>query len=144
MQGKDYMSLVRFSPLSRALSQWPDLWDDDFIGASMPTYTNNLDVYETEDDVVVKANVAGVSEDNIDLTFEKGVLWIKAEANQEDTNDNKKHYSKSNWSYSYKIAVPGMLDFSVEPDAKVKDGIVSITFKKSAATKPRKLTIKKS
>lgn len=136
------MAIVRWSPVARALSQWPELWDEDFMGSSLSTASNNLDVYETEDEVVVKANVAGVKEDDIDLTFEKGILWIKAESTEEDTKD-KKHYNKSSWSYSYKVAVPGMLDFSSEPEAKIKDGVVTVSFKKSEGSKSRKLTISK-
>lgn len=128
--------------MSRMLSQWPDLWDDDIVGSMASS--NNLDVYETDDEVVVKANVAGVKEEDVDLTFEKGILWIKAQATQEEDDKKKKHYSRSSWSYSYKVGVPGMLDFSKEPEAKIKDGVVSIVFKKSEGAKPRKLTIKKS
>lgn len=138
------MAIVRWSPVSRMLSQWPDLWDDDFMNGMPSGSTNNLDVYETEDEVVIKANVAGVKEDNVDLTFEKGVLWIKAESEEEKEDKAKKHYSKSSWNYSYKVAVPGLLDLSTEPEAKISDGVVTIKFKKSEATKPRKLKIKKS
>lgn len=137
------MALVRWSPVSRMLSQWPDLWDEDFMSGIQSGSSNNLDVYETKDEVVVKANVAGVKEEDVDLTFEKGVLWIKAQASEEDSDQDKKHYSKASWSYSYKVAVPGLIDMSQEPQAKIKNGVVSINFKKSEATKPRKLKIQK-
>ena len=124
------------------LSQWPDLWDDDFLPALNPNSQGNLDVYETEDEVVVRANVAGVRESDIDLTFEKGVLIIKADRVEEDKK-NKKHYSKSSWSYSYKVAVPGIIDYNSEPKAEVDDGMVTVTFRKSEGAKPKKLTVKK-
>lgn len=134
------MAIVRWNPLSSMISQWPDFWDEDM----MPSISgsNNLDVYETEDEVVVKANVAGVPIEEIDITYEKGVLWIKAQKTDEDKQD-KKHYSKSSWSYSYKVAVPGLVDYSQEPKAEVDDGVITITFKKSEASKPKKLTVSK-
>lgn len=139
------MSIVRWNPMSRALSQWPDLWDEDFLNNFTGSSGSNLDVYETEDEVVVKANIAGVKSDDVDLTFEKGILWIKAESTKEEEDKkDKKHYSKSSWSYSYKVAVPGMLDFNQEPSAQIKDGVVKIVFKKSEGSKPRKLKISKS
>lgn len=125
------------------LSQWPDTWDDDLFSGMLNNATNNLDVYETQDEVVVQANVAGVSEKDIDITFEKGVLWIKAERVDEQ-NEDRKHYSKSSWNYSYKVAVPGMIDMTQEPNAEVEDGVVTVTFKKSETSKPKKLTVKKS
>lgn len=137
------MSIVRWNPLvSRALSQWPDLWDDDFMNLSTQM-SNNLDVYETENEVVVRANVAGVPEKDIDITYEKGVLWIKAERIEESQDDKKKHYSSSNWKYSYKVAVPGMLDFNSEPLVGLEDGMLSIKFKKAEASKPKKLSVSK-
>lgn len=134
------MSLVRWNPLLGTLSRWP-MWDDELD--TTPTTTHNLDLYETESEVVVKANVAGLKEDKIDVTFEKGVLWIKAEDQVEENDKAKKYYSKSSWSYSYKIAVPGMLDFTKEPKAEVEDGVITITFQKAEASKPKKLTIQK-
>lgn len=134
-------NIVPFKSMLQTLNSWPSIWEDEDFQL-IPSVNNNLEVYETENEVVVKANVAGVSEDDIDVTFEKGVLWIQAKTAQE-TKDDKKHYSKSSWSYSYKVAVPGMIDYAKEPDLSVKNGVLEIIFKKSEASKPKKLTIKK-
>ena len=135
------MAIVRWSPISRMLSQWPDMWDEDFLPAR--SGSRDIDVYETEDEVVVRANVAGVKDEDIDLTFEKGVLLIQAERSEEEEDKKRKHYSKSSWSYSYKVAVPGMIDFSHEPEADIDDGVVTVTFKKSEGDKPKKLAVKR-
>ncbi|NCN83122.1 MAG: Hsp20/alpha crystallin family protein [Candidatus Pacebacteria bacterium] len=124
------------------LSRWPSVWDDDEL-APFSSSNNNLDVYETADEVVVRANVAGVPADKVEMTFEKGVLWIKAEKEETSQDSEKKHYSKSSWSYSYRVAVPGMIDYTAEPQAEIEDGVAIITFKKAEASKPKKLTIKK-
>lgn len=138
------MALVRWNPfLSRSLSQWPDLWDEDFMNSLSSPVSSSLDVYETDNEVVVRANVAGVSEKDIDMTFEKGVLWIKAERTEQEEDSKKKHYSKSSWSYSYKVAVPGMIEMNQDPEVKLEDGMLSIHFKKAEASKPRKLSISK-
>jgi HSP20 family protein len=123
------------------LNRWPDIWDEDM--APM-TASNNLDLFETENEVVVRANVAGVPEENLDMTYEKGVLWIKAEKTEEKDDDKTKHYSRSSWSYSYKVAVPGMLDHTSEPEVTLKDGVVTVRFKKAEASKPKKLSVKKA
>ncbi len=136
------MSLVRYSPLASMLSRWPSVWDDDDL-APMTSGSNNLDVYETADEVVVRANVAGVPADKVDITFENGVLWVKAEKEAESGDTDTKHYSKSSWSYSYRVAVPGTIDYNAEPTAEVEDGVVVVTFKKAEASKPKKLTVTK-
>ncbi len=137
------MSIIRWSPfLNQALNQWPDLWDD-AVNSISNAASNNLDVFETENEVTVRANVAGVAEKDIDITFEKGILFVKAQREEEETDNQKKHYSKSSWSYSYKVAVPGMLDSASEPNVELNDGMLIITFKKSPLSKPKKLNISK-
>jgi len=133
------MAIVRWRPFL-GMSQWPNLWDEDLAG--LEEQQGPLDVYETEEQVVVRANVAGVREEDIDITFEKGVLWIRAERAEEDKQD-KKHYSRSTWNYSYKVAVPGTIDFSSEPEAEVEDGMLTVAFSKSESSKPRKLAVKR-
>lgn len=133
------MDLIPLKQL-KTFSRWPTIWDD--MDLSWSNYRDNLDVYETKDKIVVKANVAGVESKDIDLTFEDGVLWIKAAKEQEDKDENKTHYAKSSWSYSYKIAIPGNIDMNIEPEAELKNGVLIVTFSKLEAAKPRKLQIK--
>ncbi len=136
------MSIIRWNPAYNMLSRWPNIWDDEDLSPMMPSVGNNLDVYETADEVVIKANVAGIPTEKVDITFEKGVLWIQARKEEEQEDPKKKHYSRSSWSYSYKVAVPGEIDHSKEPEAVVDKGIITITFKKAEASKPKKLTVK--
>lgn len=131
------MSLVRYNPF---LGRWPDIWDDDDL--SLNTTANNLDVYETEDEVVVKANVAGVDEKDIEVTFEDGVLLVTGEKKEEKEDKEKTHYSKSMWSYSYKVAVPGVIDTSKDISAETENGVLTVVFKKAEVAKPKKLTVK--
>lgn len=138
------MAIVRWSPfLNQALHQWPDLWDDAVTSISNAA-SNNLDVFETENEVTVRANVAGVTEKDVDITFEKGTLWIKAEKETKEEDEKKKHYSKASWSYSYKVSVPGMLDAMSEPEVGLQDGVLTIMFKKAEASKPKKLVVNKT
>lgn len=135
------MDLIPFRPL-RSLSRWPSVWDD--VDLTWNSAQDNLDVFETEDEVVVRANVAGVEVDDIDLTFEDGVLWVKAEKEREEADEDTTHYAKSSWSYSYKIAVPGNIDLNQEPEAEVNNGVLTVTFPKLEAAKPKKLKVKQS
>lgn len=125
-----------------ALNRWPNIWDDEDFPPMLSSASNNLDVFETEDEVVVKANVAGVPADKIEVTFEKGVLFINAQVTEEETDKKKKHYSKSSWNYSYRVAVPGMIDYTKEPEVNIADGVLQVSFKKAEASKPKKLTVK--
>lgn len=134
------MAIIRWDPM-QAMLRWPSIWEDEDWGTSVPG-SDNLDVYETKDEVVVKANVAGIDPDKVEITFEKGVLTISGQEETEE-KEGKKFYKKATRSYSYRIAVPGNIDASAEPEAKVNHGIVSVTFKKAEEAKPKKITIKK-
>ena len=120
--------------------RWPNIWEDE----DFPTVTgsDNLDVYETKDESVVKANVAGINPDKVEITFEKGVLTISAREDSEE-KEGKRYYKKATRSYSYRVAIPGNIDLATEPEAKVEHGIVTVTFKKAEEEKPKKISIKK-
>jgi HSP20 family protein len=133
------MNLIRWRPYQSLLDSWPDIWEDDLLTDN--NQRQKLNIYEKDNELVVEANVAGVKADQIDLSFDKGILWIKAEAEKEEGQKDKKHYSKASWSYSYKVAVPGQIDQQSEPKAELSKGILKIKFKKQAIAEPKKLKI---
>jgi HSP20 family protein len=132
------MTIIRWDP-TRSLLRWPNIWDDDDFS---PSVGDNLDVYETKDEVVVAAAVAGVDPDQVEVTFEKGILTITGAEEREEAED-KKYYRRSSRSYSYRVAVPGNIDLSAEPEAKVEHGVIRVSFKKAEETKPKKIAVKK-
>lgn len=131
------MAIVRYDPFSQisTLLRWPSLIDEDFQMASQ-----SLDVYETDNHVVVRANVAGVDQKKVKVTFHKGVLTIIGEEEAEDKS--KKYYQKSSQSYYYKVAVPGEINLNKEPAAIFKNGIIEISFDKIPEEKPKEIAVK--
>lgn len=127
-------AIIRWNPMLR----WPNIWDDEDWGIS--PVSDNLDVFETANDVVVRASVAGVDPKKVEITFEKGVLTITA-AEEAEEKEDKKYYKKATRSYSYRVAVPGNIDLTAEPQADVKHGILTVTFKKAEEAKPKKISI---
>lgn len=131
------MPIVKYDPFDlRGFWHWPTTWDDE-----EPLATTGLDVYETEGEVVVRASVAGIDPEKVDITFEKGVLWIKGEQ-EDEGKEGRKFYQRSHRAYSYKIAVPGNVDLKTDPEAAVKNGVVELRFKKAEEAKPRKIAVK--
>lgn len=135
------MAIIRWNPMN-SLLRWPNIWEDEDWGNLPSIGGDNLDVYETKDDVVVKANVAGIDPDKVEITFEKGVLTISAQEEAEE-KEGKRYYKQATRSYVYRVAVPGNIDLAQEPEAKVNHGIVAVTFRKAEEAKPKKIAIKK-
>ena len=133
------MAIVRWDPF-RTLMRWPETWEDDNWNTLSSSTPSQLDVYETESSVVVRANIAGVDDDKVSITYEKGVLTITAEETEE-SHEGKKYYQKATRSYSYRVAVPGNVDSKVDPKAEIDKGVVEITFNKTPEEKPRKIEV---
>lgn len=111
--------------------------DEDMVNVTTPS---GLSVSEDEKSVYVEAALPGVDPKNVEITFDKGVLWIKGETAQEEKE--KKYYRKATSSFSYRVAVPGELDLTKEPEAESANGIMKITFAKSPQTQPKKIAVK--
>lgn len=116
------------------LDQW---FDDDFITSNN---NNGLSVSEDEKNVYIEAAVPGIDPKDIELTFEKGVLLIRAESSQKE--EKKKMIRQSRKSFVYQINVPGDIDFNNEPEAKCKNGMMTVKFAKSPKSQPKKISIK--
>lgn len=135
-------NIVPLRSMLNSFGRWPSFWDDDDLSLFSGSVGRDVDVYETENEVTVKANVAGVDTKDIDVTFEKGVLWIQAKSETQEEDKKNKYYAKSSWNYSYKVAVPGFIDHSKEPEVSLANGVLTATFSKSEASKPKKLAVK--
>lgn len=123
------------------LPRFPSLWDEDdnwFSG----TQPSGLAVSEDQNHVYVEAQVPGVDPKNIEVTFDKGMLWIKGEQKEEEKDKNKKYYRRASSMFSYHVSVPGKIDEKLEPDAICKNGVMKVTFNKLPEVQPKKLTVK--
>jgi len=120
----------------------PSIWEEVEEMLPIAGTINGLSISEDEKNVYVSAAVPGVDPKDVEITFEKGVLWVKAEKKEEEKG--KKFYRKATNSFSYRTTVPGEIDPNIEPGASYENGIVTVTFVKSPKAKPKKIRIKTS
>ncbi len=102
---------------------------------------SGLSVSEDEQNVYVEAAVPGIRVEEVELTFEKGILWIKAEKKEESADKGKKYYRKATSSFSYRVAVPGNIDENRQPEATMKEGMIQVAFAKTQKTQSKKIPI---
>lgn len=112
-------------------------WDEDLITSNND---NGLEISEDDKKVYVKAAVPGIEAKDIEITYNKGILSIRAESSEKV--EKKKVIRQSRQSYVYQLTVPGDIDEKVEPEAKCKNGMMTVTFIKSAKVQPKKIAIK--
>lgn len=109
-------------------------WLQEFSDAS------GLSVSEDDHCVFVEAALPGIKPEEIETTFDKGVLWIKAERKEDDKG--RKFYRRAVSAFSYRIAVPGNIDESRQPEATCRDGVLTIVFPKTQKVQPKKIPVK--
>jgi HSP20 family protein len=109
-----------------------------------PEVEEGLTVYETDDDLVVKANVPGVSEDEVDVSIDSGVITIKAEHKEKEEEKKKKKVvyrraMQAKYLYTTNIPCPVKAD---KAKAELKNGVLTITLPKAEEAKPKKIAVK--
>jgi HSP20 family protein len=129
----------QFAPFS-FLSPW---FEEDFF----PTFTradqSGLTISEDDKNVYVEAALPGLKIEDVDISFDKGLLWIKGQRKEEEKDKKRSYFRKAVSSYSYHLSVPGNIDIKSDPEAAYKDGILTVTFKKAKQDQPKKINVKK-
>lgn len=101
-----------------------------------------LNVYEEGSHFVVEAAVPGLANEEIDININKGVLWIKGEKKETESDKEKKYYRKSYSSFSYSVALPDQIDDREEPEASYENGVLKVVFKKAKSAEAKRISIK--
>ena len=120
----------------------PSVWNDEDEWMNVPSSNSGLSVSEDENKIYVEAAVPGIDPKDVEITFQDGYLWIRGESKEEEKDKAKKYYRQSSRSFSYRVAVPGDVDETSEPEASSKHGVMTVTFAKSPKKQPKKIQIK--
>lgn len=102
-----------------------------------------VDVYQTKNDVVVKAPVAGVDPDGIDIIVTNESVSIRGERYDEKEVDQEGyHFQECYWgSFARQVMLPIECD-SDKADATFKSGILTVRIPKLVKTKTKKVKVK--
>lgn len=103
---------------------------------------SGLTIYEDTKNVFVEANLPGLTTENIDVIVNNGELSIKGEKAEETEDKERKYYSRSTSSFSYRVSLPSQVDESKEPEATYTNGVLKLKFAKSEKSTTKKIQIK--
>ena len=148
-------NLIRRDPVREMLS-WSramdrmlnNFYDDGELGYSEPLNLRmSLDVIENDEEFVVKADVAGIDPEDIEITYTDNNLSIKGEMTQEreeEGEESRYHLRERRYgTFSRTISMPGTVDVE-SIQAETKNGVLKIHLPKKEEVKPRKIEIKGS
>ncbi|HET8575600.1 MAG TPA: Hsp20/alpha crystallin family protein [Methylomirabilota bacterium] len=151
------MALVRFRPFSSALDPFRDLSDiqsemnrlfDAFV--SRPTlpagvdrvWAPAVDMYETRDELVVEAELPGLSEKDIHLSITRDMLTLRGERQWSQEAKQEGLYRGERWFGKFERTVP--LPVPVQADkvkAQYRDGVLTVKLPKTEEIKPKEIRI---
>jgi len=104
-------------------------------------YSAYADVVETEDAILVQANIPGADEKTVELTMEKNVLTINAYPEIEAPQGYSLAYAEYGiGDYQRSFVLSDEIDRE-KIEARVKNGVLSLRLPKSGAARTRKIAI---
>jgi len=101
-----------------------------------------VDVYETDDKLVIKARTAGVNKEDLDVSISDGILTISGTLNSgDDTDAINWHIQECYWGeFSRTLALPVSVKED-EVEAVLKDGVLTIRFNKIRQEAAKKIQV---
>ena len=101
-----------------------------------------VDIYETDDEVVVKAELPEVNQKDIDIQIENNTLILRGERkfNKETKKENFHRIERAYGTFSRSFTLPGTID-QEKISADYKDGILKISMPKREGTRPKQIKV---
>jgi HSP20 family protein len=108
------------------------------------TFTPHFEVKETADKFLVRADLPGLPEKDIDISVHNGVLSISGHRGAEERAEGESYYvyERQYGSFSRSFALPDSAD-AEKIDARLDSGVLTLSINKKIEAKPRKIELKK-
>lgn len=146
------MSIIRWEPFRDLVSthdHFNQLFNGTFARAfgdqqevSRRAWIPPVDIYETGDSLVLKAELPGINPDDVEIRVEGGTLYLKGErkfekdAKEENLHRVERPYGK----FSRSFLLPSSID-SDRVKAEYQHGVLTLTMPKREEAKPRSIKI---
>jgi HSP20 family protein len=136
---------AREHPLQRQISRlFEDFFGDDGSRDQWGrgSWAPAVDVYETDDEYVVTAEVPGIDPKDLDISVTGDMLTIKGEKSSEKKEEGERYHllERSHGSFSRTISLPSTADAG-KVEASGKDGVLTLRIAKREETKPRRIEV---
>jgi len=143
------MSITRWDPF-RHLTTWQDQMNRFFETpfrfqpeeSALTTWAPSVDIYETENELVFKADLPEVNEKDIDVRIENNMLTIRGERKfeQKVKEENYLRMERSFGAFTRSFSMPATVNTEAIK-AEYKDGVLTVAVPKRAEAKPKQVKI---
>jgi HSP20 family protein len=146
------MALVRWEPMRELNALQGEMnrlfnsfFDDDAGNARQRRWAPAVDLVEREDSLVLKADLPGMSEDDVQIEVRDNILTISGERKAEHEEKQNGYYrvERAFGRFSRSLQLPGGVDTSGIA-ASFENGVLEVTIPKPEERKPRRIEIQGS
>jgi HSP20 family protein len=108
----------------------------------MTAWAPAVDIYETENELVLKADLPDVNEKDIDVRIENNTLTVRGERKfeQKVTQDNFLRVERAYGSFSRSFTLPNTVNTETIK-AEYKNGVLTVEMPKRAESKPKQVKV---
>lgn len=143
------MSLIRYepSPISTLFEELDTLMSGglNWSGRELAgTIYPKVDITESSEGYAIKADLPGMTKDEIRVNVEEGVLTLSGEKRREIEKSDRQdyyHFERSYGAFSRSFTLPTHVD-STHIEARYVNGVLEINLKKTEESKPKAIEIK--
>lgn len=113
-----------------------------FDNSALTSWAPAVDIYETENELVVKADLPDVSEKDLDVRMENNMLTVRGERRLEKKveQENYLRIERSYGGFSRSFRLPNTVN-NEAIRADYKNGVLTVTLPKRAESKPRQVKV---
>jgi HSP20 family protein len=139
--------MTRWEPyreLARLQDEVSRLFDDrGYRAGESVGWTPACDIFEDEEGVTLRFELAGVEPKDVDIRFENGVLTLRGERKleKEEKKDQYHRIERSFGTFTRSFTLPGTVD-AEKIRAESKNGVLTVALPKKAEAKPRSIQVK--
>jgi HSP20 family protein len=148
------MSIVRFDPFEEmgTLRRAMDRMLEDFFTGRRPlngpagqgvlAWEPAVEMYETDGEVVVKAELPNIDPKQVDITVTNDAITVKGETRQEEEKKGRNYYRRELRYGTFTRTLPLLTEVkSAEAKATYKDGVLEVKIPKSERVKPTSVKV---
>jgi len=102
-----------------------------------------IDVYQTDNDIVIKSTIAGVKPEDLDVSINNDMVTIRGDRkNEEKVEGENYYYQECYWgTFSRSVILPVEV-LADKAEASMKNGILTIRLPKADTTKSKKIQVR--
>ncbi|MCK4925421.1 MAG: Hsp20/alpha crystallin family protein [Spirochaetes bacterium] len=137
------MSIIQYRPRTLDLFNWDRVFDRYFGDFDHSAGWPAVDVREDDDNYLVEVELPGLSEKDVEVKVENGVLTIasRKDESREEKDEGYIRKERRHYSFSRSFSLPDNVD-GEKITANFKNGLLDVAVPKAPAAKPKLIEVK--